>query len=54
MLFKETLLRLRLSETVIGADLFMHFVRLQVTHTAATTHHVPVSLVALQGSHKVI
>jgi hypothetical protein len=55
MLFKETLLRLRSSETVIDADLFMHFVGLQVIHVAATTaYHEPVSLVAQQGSPKVI
>ncbi|KAE9969428.1 hypothetical protein EG328_006876 [Venturia inaequalis] len=45
MLFKETLLRLRSSETVIDADLFMHFVGLQVIHVAATTaHHEPDTL----------
>lgn len=55
MLFKETLLRLRSGETVIDADLFMHFVGLQVIHFAVTTtHHGPVSLVARQGSPKVI
>ena len=47
MFFKETLLRLRSSEIVVDADLFMHFVGLQVIHVAATTHqHGPVSLVA--------
>jgi hypothetical protein len=55
MLSKETLLRLMSSETVVDADLFMHFVGLQVIHVAATTpHHEPVSLVAHRGSSKVI
>lgn len=55
MLFKETLLCLMSSETVVDADLFMHFVGLQVIHVAATTpYYEPVSLVAYRGSLKVI